>query len=356
MLDVSFFSLHQYFNCEILPNNLRIPEMVFVRLAMREFSCQVFRVVLFLSIIASSTGAFAGLPSRPRIDYDGDGNADISVYRRSDQYWYIQKSSGGYSFIKWGNGTDNPVPGDYTGDGKTDIAVFRSLFPLLDPDSGTWWVFDLEHSAWSMNQWGSTWWPYTDIAVPADYDGDGKTDLACYRVSDQQGEAARFFVLLSSTGSGTILDWGDPWLGDRPVPADYDGDGKADIAIYRNGEWWIRQSSDGSVRIEQFGFASDKVVPGDFDGDGKADIAVWRPSDGIWYWRSSQNGVVNYVRFGLEEDKPVPDDFDGDGKTDIAVFRPSSGIWYILRSTDGNLAYDYFGLSSDIPIQNVFVR
>jgi hypothetical protein len=324
---------------------------------MREFSHQVFRAILFLVVIASSTAAFAGLPQRPRTDFDGDGRADIAVYRRSDQTWYIQNSSGGFSFVNWGNATDNPVPADYTGDGKAEVAVFRSLFPLLDPDSGTWWVYDLANSTWSMNQWGSTWWPYTDVGVPADYDGDGRADLACYRTSDDMREPGIFYILPSSGSPAMIINWGRSSGGvDRPVPADYDGDGKADIAIYREGQWWIRQSSNGSVRIEQFGIASDRVVPGDFDGDGKADLAVWRPSNGVWYIHSSLNGSVRYVSWGISEDKPVPDDFDGDGKTDIAVFRPSTGVWYILRSTDGTPAFHYFGLSDDVPVQNVYVR
>ena len=66
-------------------------------------------------------------------DFDGDGKTDISVFRPSDGYWHIMKSSGGGLSVKWGLGTDALVPGDYDGDGKTDVAVFR-------PSNGVWYL------------------------------------------------------------------------------------------------------------------------------------------------------------------------------------------------------------------------
>jgi hypothetical protein len=167
--------------------------------------------------------------------------------------------------------------------------------------------------------------------------------------------------LQSSTDFVVIRQWG--FNTDRRVPTDYDGDGKADLAVFRSSDfpdrtgfntWYILQSSNGAVRVELFGLPTDRLVPADYDGDGKADIAVYRPSNGFWYILQSRDGF-RAEQFGVAADKPTPADYDGDGKTDIAVFRSSNGTWYLQQSKEGFAAH-VFGLPDDIPIPNVYVR
>ncbi len=136
----------------------------------------------------------------------------------------------------------------------------------------------------------------------------------------------------------------------RSPTADFDGDSRSDISVFRpsDGTWHILQSGTNTYSVQAFGLNGDTIVPGDYDGDGRTDTAVFRSSTGNWYIRRSSDGSVSITPWGLSTDWPVPADYDGDGRTDIAVYR--DGVWYIIQSSSGGIAYQHFGLSTDIPI------
>jgi hypothetical protein len=136
-------------------------------------------------ILLISSTVFAGTNLIPVVDFHGDGKSDVSVFRPSDRYWYIRRSLGDQDYIRWGLDTDKPVPGDYDGDGRTDVAVHRKLIAF--PETGTWWVMYSQDHNYCVTRWASNNIGEFDIPVPADYDGDGETDLAYYRLSDQVG-------------------------------------------------------------------------------------------------------------------------------------------------------------------------
>ncbi|HXH68778.1 MAG TPA: VCBS repeat-containing protein [Pyrinomonadaceae bacterium] len=276
--------------------------------------------------------------NRAAFDFDGDGRADVSVFRPMGGFWYeLLSRNGNFASQQFGASEDRIVPADYDGDARTDIAVFR-------PSNGVWYQLRSSDNTFNAVQFGTN----GDIPVPNDYDGDGKADIAVFRPSN-----GTWYQLISIGNQFLARQFGIST--DKPLVGDFNGDGIGDLAVYRNGTWYLSESPGGIFRSVQFGLATDTPTPADYDGDGATDISVFRPSNGVWYrLNSGSNNSFASVQFGVAEDKPVPADYDGDGKSDVAVFRPSNGVWYLLRSTAGFSAVS-FGQTGDKPIPNAFI-
>ena len=211
-----------------------------------------------------------------------------------------------------------PVSADYDGDGKDDLAVY-------DAPAGEWYIFR-SALGFIQEQFGFS----GTIPVVGDYDGDGKDDKALFAPA-----SSTWYLFRSSLG---FLSTVYGYSGVVPVPGDYDGDGKTDLAVYNapNGQWSIFRSQLGPWN-PQFGFAGTVPVAADYDGDGKTDIAVYHPPSGMWYISRSSLGFIQQ-QFGYAGPLPAPADFDGDGKADYGLFNTNnnSRIFHTWQSTRGH--------------------
>jgi hypothetical protein len=250
-------------------------------------------------------------------DFNGDGDADKALFSPADQRWRVlnqlEKS--------FGRKGDFPVPGDYDGDLRADIATWR-------PSAGTWIV----RGGLRLRSFGEE----GDVPVPADYDGDGKTDPALYRPSE--GAWLIHYSSKNSPSGASRID--RLTFGGRaklPVPADYDGDGKADPATFdTDSREWLVSVWDKPVK---YGREGEIPMPADYDGDGIADLAMADPAKGQW----RVPGMAGMKIEGNANLVPVCADFDGDGEAEFGFFDTRRAQWHFASTTG-------FGKKGDIPL------
>ena len=312
--------------------------------------CHIDRVLYVLGIMILTVSSVTAVASA-RGDFDHDGKADFAVFRPASGTWYTQSSeeNGAMAAFRWGVSTDVLVPADYDGDGVIDKAVWR-------PETGTWYICHSSDDSLITMQWGVTtkhlYGGLPDVPVPADFDADGRADIAVWRP-----DTGQWFIRYSSAGydfnKSMVYKWGK--LGDVPVQADYDGDGKADIGVFRSADsrWYIIHSSTGNWFVRHYGIAGDDLlVPADYTGDGKADLAVYR--SGTWFVLDSRSGQMEPFVMGFADATPAPADYDGDGQTDFAVYR--KGTWYVYESSEPKLRSFKFGREEDVPVHSVAAK
>jgi Bacterial Ig-like domain (group 3) len=278
-------------------------------------------------------------------DYFGDGKSAYAVWQ-PDGHGYMElyaissaNPAKGIA-IDFGLTTDLPVVGDVDGDGKADFGVY-GYYP------GVGYRFDFLLSS------------RTSTAYPFGFDPNQR-------------------FIFDNYGHGAV--YGSPTA--TPVVADFDGSGHAGLGVYLptgttstfyydnfaipKGTGFVVDPPETFSMVRTFGYSTDVPMAVDYDGDGKADLAVYGldPKTGRYRFEvllSSTNfNTTNYVYFdnggngyGYSATIPTMADYEGTGLDDFGVYQPDgkggATFYYQIRANNQGKVYDVVPSSADLP-------
>jgi len=356
------------------PLNQTIPNATYSQVASADFNGDGKLDLVFLGnngtmlvLLGNGDGTFEApvsytIPASSYIsigEFNGDGKPDIALgggvagsYPASSEVSVLINNGDG----TFQSAVNYPITGeiealavaDLNGDGKLDLVVPTGGFSagvsvLLGVGDGTF-ASPVTYTSTLLS-------PYSTSVAVADFNGDGKVDLA---LTNSEAPSSAVAILLGN-GDGTFQN--PPLLysaGLDPagvIALDVNGDGKPDLAVV--GGYATPSFYSVTVLINQgngsFPNFSTYPVPrypysavvGDFNGDGKPDIAVDSPSspgsvsvllgngDGTFqsHLDTAVGGFPIFMAAG---------DFNADGHLDLVVAGvPDSGFSTLLGNGDG---------------------
>jgi hypothetical protein len=224
-------------------------------------------------------------------------------------------------------------PADFNGDGKTDI-LWRDLF-------GTMVIWEMNGGQVVASVGGQNVSKDWTIVGTGDFNGDGKSDILWRNTN---GTVAIWEMnggqVLASVGVGVV---GNDWT--IAGTGDFFGTGHSNCILWRNtnGTIVIWEMNGGAVLASVGGqvVTNDWTIVGigDFNGDGKSDI-LWRNTNGtVVIWEMNGGAVVANVNVALvTNDWTIvgTGDFNGDGKSDV-LWRNTNGTVVIWEMNGGQV-------------------
>ncbi|WP_439378088.1 trypsin-like serine protease [Amycolatopsis lexingtonensis] len=301
-------------------------------------------------VISATTPASAGP------DFTGDGKDDAGA-----GYDLKNARTGVYVWPTTATGVDAPqlkwsadgweasrvrwVTGDFNGDGRSDFGAF---YDYLDGGTNLFLFYANASGGFDAGviKWSGALRPLNARFTTADFDGDGRTDIAA---AYDNGNADLSVLTWHATATGVdapVTQWrtgAGNWVLAQSTwrAGDFNGDGRADLAAfydYRDNTanlflWYGNASGGFDAQGVKWNGAipsgKAQFVSGDFDRDGRTDLgaAIDLGSANLTFrtWHATAAGVDAPVTqwttgtgaWNLGQSRWTAGDFDGDGRTDL---------------------------------------
>ena len=307
--------------------------------------------------IGSSPGISSSPTSVATGHFTNSGNLDLLVTAGNDNTLNLLTGTGSRTLgfnaeVKYGTGAlpYSAVVGDLNGDGKSDVIVANSgaasASVLLGNGNGTF-----------QTRVDAPAGPNVNAVVVGDFDGDGVPDLA-FANGDCSGCAANSISVILGNNDGTFKapnTYSTTTLTGTPdvdtyalVTADFNGDGKLDIAAVNNATTpgqvaILLGNGDGTFQAPveySVGTSPTSIAVGDFNQDGIPDLVVTNNgSSSISVLIGNSNGTfkpaVNYT-VGSGPFAVARGNFNADSFPDLAVVNETGAtVTILLNNGDG---------------------
>lgn len=284
-------------------------------------------------------------------DIDGDGASDLllPVGPAGSARWYLRRTNPATG-LPAATATDTGIPHagatfplDFDGDGRRDLLTVSPTTPA------TWRVHRSTGTGYGPAiDTGVPAVPVTGTATPLDVDGDGRDDLVYLReqrlyvrLSTGTGFGPEQATTVDTTATGLLL----PLVSGLLPPADFDGDGRADLLVRRQGlslgappAYYEGYRSTGTDFVRAF--TTDPAYDAltlDVNGDGLTDLLLRDVASNRWLLRTSLGPTLAApVASGIPGNPPTlrVADWNGDGRDDLVRETGTTG-WRVHFADDG---------------------